>query len=133
MKQFLGLEMDDKEDLNNITVMMLIHRDWSPQKPTATQQDNHIITIMSPNTFWYVIEPQWPLYYNRQKPSLTTIICIHNLDTPFKARMRTPTTSNPQGGHPAKSSKPRELNYNVHFIDLEGKNHIRLETSLFVE
>ena len=38
--------------------------------------------------------------------------------------MRIPTTSNPQGGHPAKSSKPRELNYNVHFIDLEEKKII---------
>ena len=75
--------MDATEYPNDITIMILNHKDRSPQKLASTQQDIHIIAIIPPNTFWCVIEPQWPPYYNPLKLSLATIILLHNLDTPL--------------------------------------------------
>lgn len=63
--------------------MTLDHNGWMPQQLSIDKhQDIHIIVTFPPNTQVYPPAQQWPAYYNQFEIVLTTIICIHNLDTP---------------------------------------------------
>lgn len=64
--------MVTKENPKDITMVILNRKDKSPQKPTLTQQDIHIVWTIPFNAFKYAIEVQWPTYYNQLEPSLTT-------------------------------------------------------------
>ena len=70
--------MATKEDAQTITILIVNHKDWAPQKLPLTNTNIHIMATIPPHTIQYNPTPKWPKYYQYTEPSITSIICIHN-------------------------------------------------------
>jgi ribonuclease HI len=73
--------MAAKEDAQTLTILIINHKDWTPQQIPLINHDIHILATIPPHTIIYNPTPKWPKYYQYTEPSLTSIICVHNQDT----------------------------------------------------
>jgi hypothetical protein len=112
--------MAAKEDAQTITILIINHKDWTPQQLPLTNPDTHILATIPPHTIQYNPTPEWPKYYQYTEPSLTSIICVHNQETipkntqiPIELQKILKRTTNTHIDiHPIK---PTPTHYNVKF------------------
>ena len=91
LKAIHWARVEAKEDAHTITILIVNHKDWTPQQlPITKHVDIHTIVIVPPHTINFDPTLEWPEYYWYIEQSLTSIICILNQSNPTK------NTQNPQ-------------------------------------
>ena len=126
--------MAAKEDARTITILIINHKDWTPQQLPLTNLDIYIIATIPPHTIQSNPTPKWPKYYQYIELSFTSITCVHNqtnlpknVQTPIELQqVRKQTTNTHIGIHPIK---PTPIHYNVKFSTAR-KNSPKISTTV---